>query len=213
MRKNQVFISYARSDRGWAEWLGSGLAKHGFEISTDTTSVPTGESFIAELKKKTIEKSAVLLAILSPSYFNSAWCQQETAVAAASKVPIIPILVEPYEVQGFLRNYNWADLTSDRDNGLREVILAAECLPAQSPGMSDLPGTLRRDIGLAVIQQQLDKLTLPVAPGGISRTPPGMWPGWQARTPNASLSCRLAFRISKIFTANSSPPAPPSAPL
>lgn len=131
MPKNQVFISYARKDRCWAEWLGEGLSKHGFQIWTDTTSVPTGESFIAELGK-IIEKSDLVLAIMSPSYFQSAWCQQETAVAAASKVPIIPVLVEPCEVQGFLRNYNWADLTSDRDSGLRAVIQAAERLPAQS---------------------------------------------------------------------------------
>lgn len=132
MPKNQVFISYAQRDRLWAEWLGDRLAKHGFRIWTDTTSVPIGASFIAELNKM-IEKSDVLLAILSPSYFESAWCQQETAAAAASKVPIIPVLVEPCEVQGFLRNYNWADLTSDRDSGLRAVIQAAESLPVQSP--------------------------------------------------------------------------------
>jgi hypothetical protein len=130
MTRNQVFISYARKDRPWADWLAERLTQHGFQIWTDATSVPTGESFIAELNKM-IEKSDVVLAILSPSYFQSAWCQHETA-AAANKVPIIPVLVEPCEVQGFLRNYNWADLTSDRDTGIRAVIQAAERLPAQS---------------------------------------------------------------------------------
>ena len=132
MSKNSVFISYARRDKQWAEWLGERLAKHGFRIWTDTTSVPAGESFFAELNK-TIEKSDVVLALMSPDYFRSAWCQQETAAAAASKVPIIPVLVEPCEVQGFLRYYNWADLTSDPDSGLRAVIQAAEHLPAQPP--------------------------------------------------------------------------------
>jgi hypothetical protein len=127
-----VFISYARKDKPWAEWLGERLAKHGFRIWTDSTAVPAGESFIAELNK-TIEKSDVVLALLSPDYFQSTWCQQETAAAAAGKVPIIPVLVEPCEVQGFLRNYYWADLTSDRDSGLRAVIQAAEQLPAHSP--------------------------------------------------------------------------------
>ncbi len=132
MSKNNVFISYAYNDKRWAEWLRERLVKHGFRIWTDATSVPVGESFIAELNR-TIEKSDVVLALLSPDYFQSAWCQQETAAAAASKVPIIPVLVEPCEVQGFLRFYNWADLTSDRDSGLRAVIQAAEHLPAQPP--------------------------------------------------------------------------------
>jgi len=131
MSKNNIFISYARGDKQWAEWLGERLAKHGFRIRTDTTSVPTGESFIAELNK-TIEKSDLVLALLSPNYFRSTWCQQETAIAAASKVPIIPVMVERCEVEGFLRYYNWADLTSDRDSGLRAVIQAAEYLPAKS---------------------------------------------------------------------------------
>jgi hypothetical protein len=128
--KNNVFISYASGDRQWAEWLGERLAKHGFGVWTDTTSVSIGESFIAELKR-TIEKSDVVLALLSPNYFQSTWCQQETATAAANKVPIIPVLVEPCEVQGFLRYYNWADLTSDQDGGVRAVIEAVEHLRAQ----------------------------------------------------------------------------------
>lgn len=132
MSETKVFISYARGDKQWAVWLAERLVKHGFRIWTDATSVPTGESFIAELNR-TIEKSDVVLALLSPNYFRSPWCQQETAAAAASRVPIIPVLVEPCEVQGFLRNYNWADLTSDRDSGLLAVIQAAEHLPALPP--------------------------------------------------------------------------------
>jgi hypothetical protein len=131
MSNNNVFISYAHRDKEWAQWLGERLGKRGFRIWTDAT-VPTGESFIAALNR-TIEESGVVLALLSPNYFRSTWCQQETATAAASKVPIIPVLVEPCEVQGFLQYYNLADLTSDRDSGLRAVIQAAEHLPVLSP--------------------------------------------------------------------------------
>lgn len=130
MSRNNVFISYARGDKHWADWLAERLSSRGFLISTDATSVPTGASFIAELNR-TIENADVVLALLSPNYFQSTWRQQETAAAAASRVPIIPVLVEPCEVQGFLKYYNWADLTSDRDRGLRVVIQAAEQLPAQ----------------------------------------------------------------------------------
>jgi hypothetical protein len=130
--RNSVFISYAQKDKKWAEWIGERLAKQGFQIWTDATSVPIGESFITELAR-TIRKADLVLALLSPSFFRSAWCQQETAVAAASKVPIIPVLVEPCEVQGFLQYYNRADLTSDAESGLRAVIEAAEHLPAQLP--------------------------------------------------------------------------------
>lgn len=130
MSRNNIFISYAGKDKQWADWLGKQLMKHGFTVSTDSSSVPAGESFISELNR-IIENAGVMLVLLSPSYFQSTWCQQETAVAAAGKVPIIPVLIEPCEVQGFLQYYNWADLTTDRDSGLRAVIQAAEQLPAQ----------------------------------------------------------------------------------
>ena len=56
MNERNVFISYAGRDKQWAEWLGERLGRHGFGIWTDATSVPVGESFMAELKR-TIEKS------------------------------------------------------------------------------------------------------------------------------------------------------------
>lgn len=127
MGNSGVFISYAHNDRKWADWLGEQLSNHGFGKRMDFTSIQPGESFIAEIDR-IIRKSDLVLALLSPSYFQSTWCQQETALAAASRVPIIPVLVEPCEVQGFLRDYNWADLTSDRDCGVRAVIQAAEHL-------------------------------------------------------------------------------------
>ena len=129
MNNTKVFISYARPDRAWTQWLEERLRKHGFQVSTDATSVPPGESFINELQR-TITAADVMVVLLSPSYFELTWCQQETAVAAASKMPIIPVVVERCEVQGFLKYYNWADLTSDRDVGLRAVIRAAKELPA-----------------------------------------------------------------------------------
>jgi hypothetical protein len=45
-------------------------------------------------------------------------------------VLIIPVMVEPCEVRGFLKFYHFADLTSDRDSELQAVIQAAEQLPA-----------------------------------------------------------------------------------
>lgn len=128
MGRQNVFISYASKDKPWAEWFRERLIKHGFHVSTEA-SVLAAPSFIVELKR-TIEKSDVMLAVMSPNYFQSTWCQQETAIAAATKVPIIPALVEPCEVEGLLQYYNWADLTSDRDRGLSAVIEAAKHLPA-----------------------------------------------------------------------------------
>ena len=130
MKQNRVFISYASKDRQWAEWLEERLRRIGFDIWTDATSVPVGESWIAELSK-TIKKSDILLAVLSPNYFQSTWCQRETEIAAVNKIPVIPVMVERCEVQGILQYYQYADLTSDRESGFRAVVAAAEHMLAQ----------------------------------------------------------------------------------
>ncbi|MDX1985018.1 MAG: toll/interleukin-1 receptor domain-containing protein [Bryobacteraceae bacterium] len=131
MSESNVFVSYARSDRRWVDWLRQRLTPHGFRIWTDANSVSIGESWITELNRTT-EKADAVVALLSPSYFQSTWCQQETALAVASDVLVIPVLVEPCEVRGVLRYYNLADLTSDPDRGLHSIIEAVERLSAQS---------------------------------------------------------------------------------
>ena len=125
MTEKNIFISYADQDKHWAEWFGERLGKLGFGIWTDTNSVAPGASFMVELSR-TIEKSDIVLTLLSPSYFRSAWCQRETAVAAVKKIPIIPVMVEPCEVRDFLQDYNRADMTTDPDAGFRAVVAAAE---------------------------------------------------------------------------------------
>lgn len=130
----RVFISYSHSDKEWANWIGSRLAKRGFRIWTDENAIAAGESFISELTR-TIEQADAVVAVVSPRYLRSKWGQYEVAAAAVRGVPVIPVLVErvePEETKGVLPFLQWADLTADRDRGMRAVIQAAEELPALS---------------------------------------------------------------------------------
>jgi hypothetical protein len=71
---------------------------------------------------------------MSPAFFESQWAQTETAAAAAKKMPIIPVMIEPCKVSGFLSYLNWADLTKDREGGMQDVIEAASQLWAPAGG-------------------------------------------------------------------------------
>jgi hypothetical protein len=127
MPATKIFISHSHRDADWADWIDVQLKKRGFEVWRDLTSIRSGQSFIAELNNA-IQEADLMVVLMSPDYFASAWATQETAFAAARKMPIIPALIRPCEVQGLLRYYNWADLTKDRDNGLRRVVEAVEHL-------------------------------------------------------------------------------------
>ncbi len=127
MAATQIFISHSTRDSDWADWIDFQLKSRGFRVWRDLTSIRTGQSFIAELNKA-IEESDVMVVLMSPDYFTSAWTKQEVDFAAAKKIPIIPVLIKPCKVQGLLEYYNWADLTSDRDIGLHRVIEAVEHL-------------------------------------------------------------------------------------
>jgi hypothetical protein len=130
MPATKIFISHSHSDTDWADWIDVQLKKRGFQVWRDLTSIRPGQSFIAELNNA-IQEADLMVVLMSPDYFTSAWARQETEFAAARKIPIIPALIKPCEVQGLLRYYNWADLTKDRDSGLSRVVEAVEHLRGQ----------------------------------------------------------------------------------
>jgi hypothetical protein len=127
MAATKIFISHSHHDNDWADWIDVQLENRGFQVWRDLTSIRAGQSFIAELNKA-IEQSDLMVVLMSPAYFASAWANQEMEFAAARKMPIIPVLIEPCEVRGLLQYYNWADLTKDREKGLRRVVEAVEHL-------------------------------------------------------------------------------------
>jgi TIR domain len=127
MPATKIFISHSHHDAKWANWIDVQLTKRGFQVWRDLTSIRPGQSFIAELNNA-IQEADLMVVLMSPDYFSSAWARQETEFAAARKIPIIPVLIAPCEVQGLLGYYNWADLTKDRDKGLHRVIEAVEHL-------------------------------------------------------------------------------------
>jgi hypothetical protein len=77
---------------------------------------------------QSLRESNLVVALMSPAFFESDWAQTETAWAAAKKMPVIPVMIEPCEVRGFLSYFNWADLTKDREGGMQRVVEAVSRL-------------------------------------------------------------------------------------
>jgi hypothetical protein len=129
----RVFVCYAHRDERWAKWISDHLAISGFDVWRDVEALPAAESWTNAMDQA-LRKSDLVVAVMSPAFFESEWAQTETAAAAAKNMPIIPVLIEPCKVRGFLSYLNWADLTKDREGGMQHVIEAASHLGAPAGG-------------------------------------------------------------------------------
>ncbi|MCB0110542.1 MAG: toll/interleukin-1 receptor domain-containing protein [Caldilineaceae bacterium] len=89
----RVFLSYSSKDRRYAENIANALGAQGIDVSYDTVAITPGESFQQSIADAILESSAVV-AIVSPNYSKSNWCQFEAELAVGENRPVIPILVQ-----------------------------------------------------------------------------------------------------------------------
>ncbi|MEV4508314.1 toll/interleukin-1 receptor domain-containing protein [Dactylosporangium sp. NPDC049525] len=99
-----VFVSYSSADSAIVMRLVQRLQELGFHVWFDSVIVP-GENF-SDLLRAAIENSHAVIAMMSPSYFASRWCQQELLLAFESNKRILPVLLEG-EPQGPLRHLQY----------------------------------------------------------------------------------------------------------
>jgi hypothetical protein len=124
----RIFISYVREDREFVHRIATDLTKRlpDLEIIYDL-NLPTGASFADTLLNE-IRKADVIIGILSPDYFTSAWAEQERNLAVerilmgASR--LIPILMRPCEATGFISSLRYIKFTKDDnyESALTELI-------------------------------------------------------------------------------------------
>ena len=120
-QRPQIFLSFNHRDRGWSDWVAERLENSGYVVWRDVVSISASASFQAEIANA-IENSSLMVVLMSPSYFTSSWAQMETALAVDKKLPIVPAMIEPCEVTGILTYLHYADLTSNREEGIQRVI-------------------------------------------------------------------------------------------
>lgn len=90
----QVFLAYAEEDKSVMEQVQRFLCRQGITVWINTTSLPTGEDFLASIDRG-IEATDNLVYLLSPASVNSVYCQHELNYALALNKRVIPILVSP----------------------------------------------------------------------------------------------------------------------
>jgi hypothetical protein len=94
----RVFISYAGADRAWAEWVAWHLSEAGHHVELDVWSWRTGDDFV-ERMNAAVEQATVVVALLSPAYFEPGrWTEDEWQAAfllTRRSGRFVPLVVEP----------------------------------------------------------------------------------------------------------------------
>ena len=99
--KRKIFISHAVKDKDLADSLVD-LLQTGMDIkssdifcsSLEGLGIPSGSNFIEHIKKQ-LQSPEIVIALLSPNYFESQFCLCELGATWAMSHNFIPILVPP----------------------------------------------------------------------------------------------------------------------
>ncbi|WP_329186924.1 FxSxx-COOH system tetratricopeptide repeat protein [Actinacidiphila glaucinigra] len=91
----QFFISYAGTDRAWAEWVGWHLEQVGHQVTLDIWDWRTGDNFV-ERMDEALDRADAVIALFSASYFeDERWTTEEWTAAVARRDRLIPLALEP----------------------------------------------------------------------------------------------------------------------
>ena len=121
-----VFISYSHSDAIIVNKLATHLVKHNANVWVDTWELNIGDSILNRVQDA-IQESSALLVILSKTSVDSEWCKKELSAGLMreldeKRVVVLPVLVEDCEIPLFLREKMYADLRTDFNQGLQNVL-------------------------------------------------------------------------------------------
>ena len=121
------FISYTSSDRQWAEWIAWQLEEAGYTLFIQAWDFRPGSNFVAEMERAATCAERTLL-VLSAAYLLSDVAFSQWAVAFShdprgTHRRLLPVRIEPCEVDGFLGSVVPIDLVSLNEVQAREQLL------------------------------------------------------------------------------------------
>lgn len=126
MGKN-IFISYSHQDRPFVSRLAGDLKAAGLPVWWDQWEIGFGDSITRKVSDG-IEKSAYLLAVLSPRSVQSDWVRLEIGsgmmrqLSAEKDIAIIPLLLADCEIPALLLDWKWVDFRADYGSSLNKLL-------------------------------------------------------------------------------------------
>jgi hypothetical protein len=116
-----IFLSYAEEDEEAVRQMAAVLRRRGVEFYD--WQGQRGGRFI-EAIERALSRSDAFIAVMSPHFLASSWCRMERELAIQREldlraadpdftlIHVLQVAETPYADSGFLRRYDWHDLTS-----------------------------------------------------------------------------------------------------
>jgi hypothetical protein len=110
--ESHIFISYSRSDAGYAKKLAETLEDEGFAVWNDNR-ISLGTSWPRVIQEQLDQSSAVIV-LMTPRAYQSEWVQNELSRAKRKQKPIFPLLLEGKEPWLSVESTQYLDVTNGR---------------------------------------------------------------------------------------------------
>ncbi len=128
----QIFVSYSRIDKAFAQRLADDLTKNGCRVWLDLKNIASGANWDLEVQRG-LDSSDTMLVLLTPTASASQNVADEWNYFAEKGKRIIPLMIQPNEVPFRLSRRQRVDFIQDYDQGLAALLRALN-EPAQSSG-------------------------------------------------------------------------------
>jgi len=116
-----IFVSYSSKDRPFAIGLTKELQKLGANIWIDQLGIKLGENWDNAIENA-LDDSETFMLILSPTSVASQNVQDEVSIAISENKKLVPILIKPCDLPMRWKRRQYADLTTDPDKALSDVL-------------------------------------------------------------------------------------------
>ena len=148
-----LFLSYAEEDGDVARRITDALRGHGHVVYT--WQEQRGGRFIEDIERA-LRQADAFIALMSPHFLASRWCQMEQELAIQREldlravdpdfvfIHVLQVSDTPYANSGFLRRYDWHNLTERRN--MRDMLdaLVGRLIPAKVAGSEDADSASER---------------------------------------------------------------------
>ncbi len=121
----QIFVSYSRVDKAFAQRLVDDLVKNHYHTWFDLQDIPHGANWDLEVQRG-LEVCDTMVVMLSPPSAASQNVADEWSYFIEKKKRIIPLLIQPTDVPFRLSRRQRVDFTQGYDQGLAELLRALQ---------------------------------------------------------------------------------------
>lgn len=215
----RVFLSYAAEDETTADRLVSRFAGGGVEFFWWQDKEQRGKRFVGEIEDG-VGSADLFVILMSPDYLSSPWCRRERDLAIQRETDlgrqfnyVLQVAETSYAESGFLRSYDWLDLTAPLDDEKLNAVSAALHLDRAPVPVAEAAAQVQPEAPRPVFRNRVDELNAIVnaltTTGGrdlwLVISPPRMGKSWFLDRLQRELTARVRNRAVRLLDLREHP--------